>query len=852
MTSSPTYNKRWTRPDKMNEARPANRRLHPSSMLRRFGWFHKLLGLGRTLKRLDLSPSSVQRILQAHQEGPLVYVLLHGSNLDYLALNHVLNERRLPLSVWANNLSHRWWEPFPDMLRALLTRWRRPKREYNGAWITQQITEGHALTVCLNSRHRDAPDPIPHILAAQRETLRPIQWLPVVVVWTRSPTKSVNPSLRFLMARAPLSSTIRQIANVVLRSRRAFVQVGESVPLPELMNRIPEARQSRALRILLRRYLKRETKIIRGPRLLSKREMRGLVLQNPAMQQVAKLEAARSHQSLRQVNKKMRREFEQMAANFRYWLIPILDIVLRPLWTKVYAGVDFPEEDLERIRSAMRKGSVVLVPCHKSHFDYVLISWVFYDNKLIIPHVVAGSNLAIPVVSWFLRSAGGFFIKRSFSEERTHPKIFARYLRELTRLGYPLEFYIEGGRTRSGKLTTPKLGVLGMLLDAASIRPFGQEITLLPVAIAYDRVAEQSVYAKESGGIAKTQESLGQFAKATGVLRNRYGRVYVRVGEPIACSTVVDSASQTTAWTDLSSQRRGQRLQQVGDSLIHRIGAVTVVLPTTIVAMALLSHHRRGLTQTLLLERTTRFRDFLRQINTPFAKSLDRFEESTAIALSQFESQGLVENTTIKAQRVWSVAVSGRVSLDYYKNHCLHLFIHMGLVAAVIRGRRLTQFSRDDLLEGFVALQHLMRHEFVFDPKPSPTEQLETGLSQLQDYGALTCCENGLQVADVGLISEIFGLFRSLLEAYWIVANCSSDPARTRKDTLKHLHDQRDHFVSSGQISRPEAITEVTLKNALKCFLADGVMVFDDRERVCIIERKRQTLLHWLTPMVNE
>ena len=121
----------------------------------------------------------------------------------------------------------------------------------------------------------------------------------------------------------------------------------------------------------------------------------------------------------------------------------------------------------------MRRGTVVLAPCHKSHFDYVLISWVLYDNKLIIPHVVAGANLAIPLVSWVLRSAGGFFIKRSFSGERLHPKILARYVLELTRQGYPLEFYIEGGRTRSGKFNAPKLGVLHGI-GCSVCRPFGQ------------------------------------------------------------------------------------------------------------------------------------------------------------------------------------------------------------------------------------------------------------------------------------------------------------------------------------------------------------------------------------------
>ena len=118
-----------------------HRRPHRSSMLRRFGWFHKLLGLGRTLKRLDLDPASVQRIVDAQQKGPIVYVLLYGSNVDYLALNHVLNERRLPLTVWANGLSHRWWEPLPEMLSGIWDRVRRTPSPTTETWLIEQIKQ---------------------------------------------------------------------------------------------------------------------------------------------------------------------------------------------------------------------------------------------------------------------------------------------------------------------------------------------------------------------------------------------------------------------------------------------------------------------------------------------------------------------------------------------------------------------------------------------------------------------------------------------------------------------------------------------------------------------------------------
>src|SRR6185436_20181715 len=113
-------------------------------------------------------------------------------------------------------------------------------------------------------------------------------------------------------------------------------------------------------------------------------------------------------------------------------------------WTRVFSGVDAEDSDIATLRSALRDGSCVLVPCHKSHFDYVLMSWVMYDHDMVVPHVVAGMNLAIWPISILLRGAGGFFVRRSFQGDRVFPAVFARYVRELVLREYPVEFFPEG------------------------------------------------------------------------------------------------------------------------------------------------------------------------------------------------------------------------------------------------------------------------------------------------------------------------------------------------------------------------------------------------------------------------
>jgi glycerol-3-phosphate O-acyltransferase len=833
----------------------------PSRMLRRFGWIHRTLGLGRMLKRLKLDQSSVQRILDAHGRGPLVYVLLHNSNIDYLALNHVLNERRLPLSVWANTISNRWWAPFPEMAvwlyRTLLKGPRFLRKTPDPrAWIFPAIQQRETIAICLDTKaptQTGRTDPLAGVMEAQEQSEQPIQLLPVIIVWTRAPGKTVNPALRFLTDRSPITHPFHQLFNIVFRSRRAFVQVGEAIQIPELMDRVPPQRRSRALSILLRRYLKREAKVIQGPRIVARHQMKDLVLNNYAMKRLAEEEATVTGASRERVQRRMEREFRQIAAHFRPWLVPILDLVLRPLWTRVYDGVDIPPEDMERIRAAMRQGSIILAPCHKSHFDYVLLSWVFYDHKLVIPHIVAGSNLAMPVLAWFLRSAGAFFIKRSFAGERLHPAIFGRYLQELTRQGYPIEFYIEGGRTRSGKFNTPKLGVLRMVLDAAAVRPSNQEITILPMSIAYEQVAEQAAYEKELTGSQKTTESLGQVAKATRVIRRRYGKVYIRVGESIKCSQLVDEKEGQQGWQGLGRHESQELLQITGEKIIHRIGQVAVLIPTSLVALGLLAHHRRGITHQDLIARLKRFHAFLTQTHTPMAKSLNKFDEAVALALARFRQQGVIDDTSMDGQRVWSISIKGRHLLDYYKNNSLHFFLHAGLTAAAIRGVRKEKFLAQDLMPGFSAVCWLLRREFVLDPDHAISEHLQTGLEQLQRYGVLARDGEFWAVQDTSLIAEMYSLFRSILESYWLVLT-QADETRPmdEKEYSKQLIQKQEEWISSGTITRPEALSKITLSQALKSLREDGLFEHNKKGLHRVSVEGRQDVLGWLNPMVHE
>lgn len=812
-----------------------------SAMLRRFGWFYRLLNLGRMLSRVRFEEHSVDRIREAHNRGPVVYVLHERRIIDHLALNTLLNNRRLPLSDWNNGISSFYWQPVRDAWRDLIAgvraRLSGAASESNAVALGRSIASADAVTIWL-----DAPlpvwrrwfgqspiDPLEAVLAAQTDGDRPVQIVPIVLLWRRSPERRHSTVRRFLEGAASPASPLRQLWYAWVRSRDALLQAGEPIDLTEVVRRVPEDRRLRTLRTLLRRKVKQEASLVRGPTIMPYPIMQRMVLDNPPMRAFAEQEAQALGMTTAAVQKRMAREYRSIAAHFRWSMIQVLYFVLQPLWTRVFSGVDVRPEDIATIRNAMRDGSIVLVPSHKSHFDYLLLSWVFYEHDFIVPHVVAGKNLAIWPLSIILRSVGGFFVARSFGDDRVHPTVFARYLRELIRQGYPVEFFLEGGRTRSGRLLPAKVGVLGMVLDAAEIRPRDRDVILLPLSLAYEQVAEEGAYARELGGEDKQPETVGQLVKARSVLKRRFGRVYLRVGTPISCAPLVDASDDKPAWSQRSRDERKLALHEIGERIIYRIGQATVLLPTSLVSLALLAHHKQGITSKELDARVNRLRRLLARKGAMESAAFASFDQAITQALDRLRRDGRIEPLTHAGERVWRIVPDERITLEFYKNQVLHFLGPAGLAALALRTLPEGPVTLDAIVQPFLQLVWVLRRELHLDPDRPSTDTLREGLADLVAYGALRADGDRLVVADASVIGEIYGLFRPLVESYVLVLRCVDmlSPPLPKRDFVKKVQQRGQALVLAGTLTRPEALSLVNLQHAVDAFREEGVLTDD-------------------------
>ncbi len=815
--------------------------LYRSAMVRSWGllWWAVFAVFFRKLK---LAEPSGERVRQASSKGPVVYVMRTRSLVDYLALNEVLRRRRLPLAEYGTGVSMTAWMPTFAGIKMMwqkaiwFLRNGRLPHPVGVGWLSKMVAEGGNAAVFLRPDARwsdffappDWPDPVAALLEAQDAGDRPVQLLPVVVIWQRQPERAQTSTLRWLLGSEDQRGTFLKLLGVARGHRRALVQIGEPVDAGEFLQRYadePRPRQVKRLRLVLRRYCWREQQLVRGPALKSPSWTRRLVLNSARVRQLVQDEAAATSRSTQEVQQLVLKTYDTIAARISYAWVGVAASLLRFLWNNIFQGVEVRPQDVERIRAAQREGVAVLVPNHRSHLDYVLLSSVLHEHDVNLPHVVAGENLSFFPLGTVFRKYGAIFIKRSFKGDRVFPTVLRAYLAHLFREGYTVEFFIEGGRSRTGKTLPAKLGILGYTVDAGVEARMGRqmgEVSWLPVAITYEQVAEEGPYARELGGAAKEPETVGGVVRALRVLFKKFGRVYLRVGEPVRLSERIDGAT----WVGQDRDERFEQLQQLGEELVHRIDKSIVVLPTGLVALALMAQSRPGVPRRVLEARVERFRALLVSSGAELSRSLTDADWARKVALERFLKSRLVEELPGADDVVYRPVADRRVTLEYYKNGVLHRLVPGSLAAAGVRAAGQDRFTSEGLREDFRFQLFLLRYEFALDPAADEAVLLQRGLAQLREIGAIEAEGEGWRVLERARVSELAELTANLLESAYLVLRALpllQHLDLERSKLAKEIQKVGHQFLAVQDLRRPEALSLANLELALKGFAEDGV-----------------------------
>jgi glycerol-3-phosphate O-acyltransferase len=358
-----------------------------------------------------------------------------------------------------------------------------------------------------------------------------------------------------------------------------------------------------------------------------------------------------------------------------------MEFGLTRLWNRLYDGVVLAHiETLERLA---KDHEIIYVPCHRSHMDYLLLSYAIFRQGYAIPHIAAGINLNLPVVGRFLRKGGAFFIRRSFRGSSLYTVVFTNYLAAIMARGHSIEYFIEGGRSRTGRLLQPKTGMLSMTVRSFLRHP-QRPVVFLPVYFGYERVVEGTTYIGELSGKPKEKESVLGLLGTVRKLRERFGRVYVNIGEPVFLSELLDQYDPQWNKRALEDDPRlpwiNPAVAQLAEKIMQNINSAAAVAPINLLAVTLLATPRQALPEI----------DLLRQLELYLAL-LRSFPYSERVTITDLSPADILGPAPVRDAIPHRLRVRQQC-VDAHRGHpatCVaHLSVHrVGAVLAVERER---------------------------------------------------------------------------------------------------------------------------------------------------------------------
>ena len=589
---------------------------------------------------------------------PVCYVLERESQTDFAVLSMVCNRLRLPR---------------PE--RRLLIGERRADKAYfelirpAGLFTTRQALSAPRYLLQL-------------ISAAAADPTVDMDLVPVAIFWGRAPHKEAS-FWRLLFAEDwVLVGRFRKFLSVLVNGRNVLVHFGAPIRLRDaLQEGMSEQRSVRWMMRNLRTGLRAQRASTIGPDLSHRRTLVAQLLKTADVRRAVRREMQMRGLSRRAALLVARKYAVEIAANYSQSFVRFMSMGLGWLWNRLFDGVDFGH--VEKLHDIGDGAEIIYVPCHRSHMDYLLLSYAIYRKGYAVPHVAAGINLNLPVIGRFLRMGGAFFLRRTFKGDALYAVVFAKYLGVMMARGHQLEYFIEGGRSRTGRLLSPRTGMLSMTVRAY-LRDPTRPVVFVPVYFGYERIVEGRTYIGELSGRPKDKESvIGLLKAVVSVLRSKLGKVHVNLGEPISLEELLSRHNPDWRLDAKDPETRPGWINEAVGDLASRINiginAAAAVTPINLVAMALLATPRQALAENDLSRQVELYQQLLR--DAPYGPLVTIPADSGAQMIHYAESMGLLERQKHPLGDIMRMNAENAVLATYYRNNILHLFVMPSLLA---------------------------------------------------------------------------------------------------------------------------------------------------------------------------
>ncbi|PTP01041.1 glycerol-3-phosphate 1-O-acyltransferase [Vibrio splendidus] len=680
----------------------------------------------RSLMKLPLSvlvkgtsiPSNPVEDLNIDLSKPIVYALPFRSSVDILTLQ----KHALELGL-------------PDPLSKL---------EINGKSLQRYVFISSRKTLLQDDDYvpSSSIEVFSELLSLHAEDSElDVQVIPATVLWGRKPGKENNQK-PYLQAMNGLEKS----KAVLLAGRDCLVRFSPVVSLRYMANSHgTDNTIAHKLARVARIHFSRQKLAASGPNLPSRQALFDRLLKSEAIKKAIEDEAQAKNISIEKASKEAQDIMDEIAANFSYSLIKRGEKILGWLWNKLYQGLHI--SNASTVRKLAQDGhEIVYVPCHRSHMDYLLLSYVLYHEGMVPPHIAAGINLNFFPAGPIFRHGGAFFIRRSFKGNKLYSTIFREYLAELFAKGYSVEYFSEGGRSRTGRLLQAKTGMLAMTIQAM-LRGMNRPVTLVPVYIGYEHVMEVATYAKELRGKRKEKENASLVIRTLRKLRN-FGKGYVNFGEPIQLNQYLNEhAPEWTKDIDPMGTSKPQWMNPVVNDLATKmmthINDAAATNALTLCATALLASRQRALSRDSLVSQINCYLSLLK--NVPYSDTFTVPKDSAEDLVKHAESLNkfLIESDTMGD--IISLDRHQSILMTYYRNNIIHLFALPSLIAQMtIRQHGLTI---DTIQENVAAIYPFLKKELFLSYDEDQLESVVANIiEELVGQGMLVVSDNQVTI----------------------------------------------------------------------------------------------------------
>ncbi|MFT5442361.1 MAG: glycerol-3-phosphate O-acyltransferase [Myxococcota bacterium] len=805
----------------------------------------------RYFRHFQLDPDSVEKLREMEAKGAVVYVMRYSSRLDYFLLNTLFAREGLRLSSFANGIRFHYFGNLIRALRMSLGRARSPsvkeQRESDRDYARCLSLGGQSQFLFLRTQRlksflqgrkgasrSDELDLLQEVVQAVWDTDRPVFVVPVTLFWRKGPrTESRFLNLSYGTLFRP--SDIAKVSSFLANYRSLSVKVGNAVDLQTFIathRTEGPARVARKIRRSILIYLFREEKVVEGPTLRSRYRVQREVLDDPGVREAMAQRARDRSWPVERAQVEAEKIFSEIAASMNSTFLALMNSLMTWLFRKLFSSIEI--YGLDKVADNVKQRPVVLVPSHRSYFDFLILSVLLYGNFMVPPHIAARDNMAFGPFGFLFRKSGAFFMRGSF-DDPLYKEIFRSYLAYLVREGFTQEFFIEGGRSRTGKTLAPRLGMLTWEVDAF-IDSHQRDFVFIPVAINYERLVEESSILGELSGEEKTKESMLNLVKARKYLQRRFGSAHVSFGDAISLADVLADrreAFRAAAPDDEAIEAEKRALiTGLGWRIVEEINWSFVANATSVAASALMGVSNRGIRRTELAERIRDSVDLLKLQKTKITKALIADQGSFDESISFLLRNDLIKSRPDPKGEILYFEESRRQALDLYRNSVAHFLA----VPSFLARRLLAGAAGDDLRRDLPLWQELYYQEFYSSAGAGSAAHCEEFLSHFVARGWMIEQNGKWAPTNAGrpVFENLAEQTRSVVNIYELACDVAGelDEVVTRKEFYARIGSAFEGAALLGEATRSEAANDTTYSNATDLLLARGVLTEQRRDRV--------------------